>query len=499
MSGLKFMRSFPFIGLLTALGFLLLVSHLAGPIFSSSVPAVSAADRVNPLDVATALSDAFSNVANQTLPAVVTITTERVRTMDSMGGPGSLFPEFFDRFMNPRNNQRQREYRDTILGSGVIVGSNGIILTANHVVQDAENVSVLLSDDREFSAEIVGTDPETDIAVLRLDADKDLPFVPLGSSGNLKVGDWVLALGNPFAAGLRGSVTAGIISAQGRSGMGLTRYEDFIQTDAAINPGNSGGPLVNIHGEVIGINTAIASRSGGYQGIGFAIPIDLVGSVMDNIVTNGRVIRGWLGVYIRDLDASLREAFGMDSDQSGGVLVDQVVDGSPADDAGIEDGDIILELEGDPIADGNDLRFRTASYSPGTKISVRLLREGKRKNLKVELGELDSQTASSEPDDSNRDALASIGFEAANLDDNYRAELRLDDSIEGVVVLSVERLSPAAKGELRAGDVIIKANKDDIDSLDALLSIIADTDSGEVILLKVIANSTRRFVAIRMP
>ncbi len=500
MSETKLRRHMPLFGLMAALALLLLFSQFTGFPFATSVTPVAASGRLNPIDVATALSDAFSDVANKTLPAVVTITSERVRTVNSrFGGHGALFPDFFERFMNPNQGGQPREFRDTVLGSGVIVTSDGIVLTANHVVEDAENVSVLLSDDREYNAEIIGTDPETDIAVLRITDDNELPYVPLGSSSGLKVGDWVVALGNPFASGLRGSVTAGIISAQGRTGMGLTRYENFIQTDAAINPGNSGGPLVNLHSKVIGINTAIATRTGGYQGVGFAIPVDQVRSVMDNIITNGRVVRGWLGVYIRDLDDSLREAFGMNSNITTGVLIDQVVADSPADDAGLVDGDIILELDGQPVIDGNDLRFRTASYTPGTKIPLKVLRGGKRKTIKVELGELEAPAGSSEPEEGEPNALEDLGFEAADLDDNLRAELRLSDNIKGVVILSVEPFSPAADGQLQVGDVIIRANRNNVDDLSDLNEIINTTEPGQVILLKVINDSTNRFVAIRIP
>jgi serine protease Do len=477
----------------------LLIAVLITGQLLDKTPTASATIDKSSLNVATALSDAFAQVADQSLPAVVTITSERVVTVDSGMMGNSPFPDFFEHFMpSPRNNE-PREFRQNALGSGVIVRENGIVLTANHVVEDAENIKVILPDQREFDAEVVGTDPETDLAVLKVDADGSLPVIVMGSSANNRVGDWVLALGNPFGQGLAGSVTAGIISAKGRSDIGLTRYEDFIQTDAAINPGNSGGPLVNLHGELIGINTAIATRSGGYQGVGFAIPVDLVAMVMDNILTEGRVVRGWLGVYIRDLDSSLREAFAMDRKEVGGVLIDQVVDGSPADDAGLKDGDIILSMEGKSIADGNDLRFRTASFRPGSKIDVKVLREGKHKTIEVELGELESTAVATNDVEPEEDLLAGLGLELSDLTDEIRGELRLASDIDGVVVMSVENYSVAAEAGLRLGDVIIKAARHNVDDLGELMEIVEETPSGEILLLKVITNATRRFVAVRMP
>ena len=451
------------------------------------------------LDVATSLSNAFAQVADQSLPSVVTITSERVVTMGGSMGGASPFSDFFEHFMPSPHGQQPREYRQRALGSGVIVRGNGIILTANHVVENAENVHVVLSDAREFDAIVVGTDPETDLAVLRVDEAGTLPALRLGTSAHNRVGDWVLALGNPFGEGLAGTVTAGIISAKGRSGIGLSRYEDFIQTDAAINPGNSGGPLVNLRGELIGINTAIASRSGGYQGVGFAIPADLINTVMENILTDGRMVRGWLGVYIRDLDKSLREAFEMNSDETGGVLIDQVVEESPADKANLQDGDIILSIDGNGIEDGNDLRFRTASYRPGTKVEIRIIRNGKQKKIKVELGELPGTAANRQEVEAEENILDDLGLELRVLDDQIREELHISGDVEGVVVISIEGYSIAAEAGLRSGDVIVKADRRSISNLDDLMEIINDTDPGEVLLLKVITNSNRRFIAIRMP
>ncbi len=477
-------------------------SYLTQGFGSLATPASASPDQ-DPVEVAAALGQSFSEVADAVLPAVVTITSERVVTMNFGTGPSrSPFPDFFERFMphfRDRNSDpRTREFRQEALGSGVIVSQDGIVLTANHVVEDAARVKVLLSDDREFEAEVIGTDPSTDLAVLRLQSHDDLPWVPTGNSEALRVGEWVLAMGNPFGPGLRGSVTAGIVSAKGRSGIGLTRYEDFIQTDAAINPGNSGGPLVNLYGEVIGINTAIATRTGGYQGVGFAIPIDLAATVMDHILREGRMIRGWLGIYIRDLDPSLREAFGMDAQSRGGVLIQQVTEGSPAEEGGIQDGDIVLEIGGRPIESSEDLKLRVASITPGTEVEIALLRDGKRKKLDVRIGELEPEEPLAQVKE-DLDTLTELGLELAELDERWSQELGIDSDLTGLVVTQISPGTPAADADLRQYDVITHAQREPVRSLRDLKERIDELDAGEILLLKVVTQANRRFVALRMP
>ena len=280
--------------------------------------------------------------------------------------------------------------------------------------------------------------------------------------------------------------------------MGLTRYEDFIQTDAAINPGNSGGPLVNLHGELIGINTAIATRSGGYQGVGFAIPIELAGTVMNQILTEGRMIRGWLGVYIRDLDSSLREAFGVDPDERGGVLIQEVTEDSPAERGGIRDGDIILDIDGRTIEDSEALKLRVASIRPGTEVSVRVLREGGSKELEVKIGELEPPEEVAQVEE-ELDTLEGLGFQVTTLDDEWRPELGIDRDVEGVVVTSVEPGSAAAEADLREGDVITHALREPVGSVSELRRKLSGAEAGEILLLKVVTQTNRRFVALRVP
>jgi serine protease Do len=453
---------------------------------------------VDPVEIASALSDAFARVAERVQPAVVTINSEKVVKAEALGGyqnPG--MPDYFERFFGPfRRETPQREYRQRGLGSGFIVSADGVILTANHVVQSADKVRVRLFDDRELSAEIVGTDPKTDVAVLRVKTDDPLPTVTLGDSDDLRVGDWVVALGNPFGEGLRGTVTAGIISAKGRSRIGLADYEDFIQTDAAINPGNSGGPLVNLRGEVVGVNTAIASRTGGYQGVGFAVPIDMAARIKDAILSDGRVVRGWLGIYVGDLSESLREAFQVPG--KGGALVQQVVKDSPAETAGLKDGDILLELDGRPLVDGRDLRFAVAEMRPGARVELLVLRDGERRTVAVELGELDSEElAGREP--AADDPSGRLGFVVEDVTRDVRRELGLDGDVEGVVVTEVEPGSLAEDEGLRQGDVILEVDRRTTADLETFRDAVEKTGPGEILLLTVLSAGGQHFLALRMP
>jgi serine protease Do len=446
---------------------------------------------------AIALGDAFSAVAQDALPAVVTITSERVVATQLGPQPGGNMPGMFDDFFRRFHpDMGPREYRQRGLGSGFIVSGDGVILTCNHVVQDAQDVKVILSDGSEYTAAVIGTDPKTDVAILRVKADHSLPALRLGDSDALRVGEWVLALGNPFSQGLSGTVTAGIVSGMGRSRIGLTDYEDFIQTDAAINPGNSGGPLVNLHGEVIGLNSAIAGRSGGSQGVGFAIPVNLAKMVKESILTDGRVVRGWLGIYLGELTDELREAFKIDADQ--GVLVQQVQKESPAEKAGVLDGDVILELNGKPVEDVSSLRFRIAELRPGTEVVLALLRDGRRVAVTAKLEELEADAAAT-PQAESGDAMARLGFEVDELTDEWRAELQLDKNVIGVIVTDVGRTTPAEDDGLRPGDVIIEVGRDPVRSRSGFLRALNAVQPGQVVLLTVYSEANHRFVAIRMP
>src|SRR5499425_1992796 len=333
-----------------------------------------------------ALEDAFASVADHVMPAVVNVSVKAKRAPE--GGPSEspeseqrfrefFGPEFFERFF--RRRPPREEGRST--GSGVIVDGQGFILTNNHVVENAGEVEVRLSDDRKFKATIVGRDPKTDLAVLKIDtAGTVLPVAELGDSDKLRVGQWAIAIGNPF--GLDRTVTAGIISATGRTHVGVATYEAFIQTDASINPGNSGGPLLNLEGRVVGINTAIVSSG---QGIGFSIPINMAREIMTQLMAKGRVVRGWLGVSIQDLTDDLAAGFGASG--KGGVLVADVMKDSPAEAGGMRSGDIIVELGGVPVKEVTDLQKRVASIPPGQPAVLTVLRDRKPSKLSVKVGE----------------------------------------------------------------------------------------------------------------
>jgi serine protease Do len=417
---------------------------------------VKAAD----LDSLHQLSNAFSSISEKVNPSVVSVvSTMKIKVQQPGLSPFGNDP-FFDelrRFFGPDafpkyNVPEEREDERSGLGSGVIITDNGYILTNNHVVENADKIKVILSDKREFDAEITGRDPETDIAVIKINA-QNLPIVTLGDSDNARVGEWVLAIGNPF--GLQHTVTAGIISAVGRTGMGVTQYEDFIQTDAAINPGNSGGPLVNLDGEVIGINTFIFSRSGGYMGMGFAIPINMAKRIMEQLIEKGKITRGWFGVTIQDLDEELAKSLQLK--QTKGVVVRQVEIDSPADKAGINSNDIILKIDGKAIETTKQLMNIVASLTPGTEIKVIISRDSKEISKNVKIVEKKSLQEIAEKTDSTQ-SQDKLGIAVKELTKQLIEQYKLK-SEEGVVVIKVMPDSIAERAELREGDLIVKINE----------------------------------------
>ena len=438
------------------------------------------------------LSDAFSEVAAQAKPGVVALMTERKVSVDNPFS-GTPFRFYFDA---PRGRQPgERRYQHG-QGSGVIAGYNheSYIITNNHVVKGAEKIRVEMTDGRSFEATVVGTDPKTDIAVLRPDIE-DLPSVPLGDSDQVRVGEWVLAIGNPF--GLEHTVTSGIISALGRQNglLGLEGYEDFIQTDAAINPGNSGGALINLKGELVGINTAIVSGTGGYQGIGFAVPTNMVSHVMQNLIDYGEVRRGLLGVRIRDLDDEIAQAMGV---RKGiGVLIDQVIEDGPADDARLEHGDIILEVDGRSMPNAATLRNHISQTKPGTEVELLILRDGKKRTYQVVLGQLESKSevAADEPPTKR---TAKLGLEVQTLNRELAERLGYEGE-DGVIVTHIERGSPAARKGLRGGDLIIEINRTPVANLTEYEEGIDEVGPGEVILLRRLRSGRTSYIALRVP
>jgi len=443
------------------------------------------------------LSEAFKQVAKAVRPSVVNITS--VKRIEPVGQPqpfrppwfnqhpfGDFFGEdFFDRFFRFQIPKHGFERRG--LGTGVIIRNNGYILTNNHVVQDADAVTVKLSSGETHKAEVVGTDPKTDLAVIRVGA-KGLTSATLGDSARLEVGEWVLAVGNPF--GLEQTVTAGIVSATARANVGIAEYEDFIQTDAAINPGNSGGPLLNLKGEVIGINTAIVTRSGGYQGIGFAVPINMVKSIMESLIETGRVERGWLGVLIQDLDEDMAKSFKFKG--TDGVLVGDVTKDSPGEKAGLESGDIIVEYDGKAVGDVNHLRNLVAATSPDKEVALRVYRDGKEETIKVKVGRLDSAQAIAE----KKTGSAELGLSVQTLSPDLAQKMGVEEA-KGVVVTGVEPGSPAARVGIRPNDVILSVNGAEIPDAATFRSVLAKCNLADGLRMRVKTGGLTRFVFIK--
>src|SRR5262245_5749837 len=400
----------------------------------------------------------FTPIVKSALPSVVNISTSKkveVREGASpFSGPFRDFfgPDFFEQFGAPGP---PRERQENSLGSGVIVSSEGYILTNNHVVQGASDIDVVLSNERELKGRIIGGDAKTDIAVIKVD-EKNLPALTLGNSANVQVGDFALAIGNPFGVGQ--TVTMGIVGATSRGGLGIEHYEDFIQTDAAINPGNSGGALINVRGELIGINTAIVAGSGGSQGVGFAVPTSMARPVMEQILKQGKVIRGWLGVSVQTMTPELARSFG--SSTSHGALIGDVVPESPAARAGLRRGDIVLAVDGEPVADSRRLTLRISQAAPGTAVELKLLRDGREQNVRVTLGELpaEPERAGQTPEGQRGRGGALEGVAVDNLTLDIARQLNLPPQTRGVVVVQVRPEITAATA-LRRGDVIEEVNR----------------------------------------
>jgi len=457
-------------------------------------PATPAAVSPSP-PAATVSAPGFTEVAKAVTPAVVNITSRIARKHERMmrDPMDEFFRSPFSPFgfpFGPEGPMPPREPHRGGMGSGVIVSPDGYIITNNHVVDGANELMVTLTDKREFKAKIIGTDPKTDLAVVKIDAS-NLPYVRWGDSSKLQVGEYVLAIGNPF--GLNSTVTLGIVSALGRGHMGITQYEDFIQTDAAINPGNSGGALINTAGELVGINTAIVSQTGGYQGVGFAVPASMAKPVYESLVKTGKVVRGYLGVAIQDLTQDLAKSFGLK--QAKGALVSSIAEDSPAERAGIKQGDVIVAYQGQPIDDSSVLQREVTRTPVGTKATLKVIRDGREQEVTVTVGEQAETTKVASADSSAENALA--GVEVQSLDLQTARELGLRGKAQGVVVVNVEPDSLADRAGLAQGDVIKEINRQPIKSVRDYEKIVSNLKKDESALLLINRRGTALFITIK--
>jgi serine protease Do len=436
----------------------------------------------------------FAPVVKKVSPSVVKVfvaSTPKNVSYDGMLPDHPFFRRFFGDESAP--NQQRREVpapKQHGLGSGVIISEEGYILTNNHVVDNADEVKVALTDGREFTAKVVGKDPKTDIAVLKIDAS-NLPTITVANSDNIEVGDLVLAVGNPFGVGQ--TVTMGMVSATSRGNLGLD-YEDFIQTDAAINPGNSGGALVDAEGRLIGINTAILSRSGGNQGIGFAVPSNLARNVMESLVRDGRVVRGFLGVNIQDLTPALAKEFELE--RASGVVVADVTPNSPAAKAGVKSGDIIIEFDGRDIRDSRHLKLQVAQAAPGKTLPMTVLRDGKTRTLQVVPKELPGSELASKSGSSDSDDNGTLnGVAVADLEDAARAEMKVPSHVEGALVTDVRPDSPAFQAGLRPGDVILEIDRKAVTGAEDAVKL-TEKDDDKRSLLRIWSKGGTRYLVV---
>ncbi|MEZ5713978.1 MAG: Do family serine endopeptidase [Paracoccaceae bacterium] len=454
---------------------------------------------------AAARPDSFADLADQVSPAVVNITTSTVVAQGTGPGPivpeGSPFEDFFREFQDQNRDQGDRPRRSSALGSGFVISEDGYIVTNNHVIDGADEISIEFFSGETLDAKLIGTDPNTDIALLKVEADKPLPFVPFGNSDTARVGDWVMAMGNPLGQGF--SVSAGIVSQRGRALSGA--YDDYIQTDAAINRGNSGGPLFNMDGEVIGVNTAILSPNGGSIGIGFSMASNVVSKVVDQLKQFGETRRGWLGVRIQDVTDDVAEAIGLE--RAAGALVTDVPDG-PAKDGGMASGDVIMSFDGADVEDTRGLVRQVGNTEVGKTVRVVVFREGKTQTLKITLGrreEVEQAIPAAQPGGDQGDGNGPtekkmLGMTLSALDNDLRQQLDLGDKAEGLVVRDIDEMSEAYEKGLRAGDLITEAGQQKIKTIADLEGRVADAkEAGRKSLLLLVRRAgDPRFVAISL-
>ena len=474
-------------------GLLAITGHCSSPAAAAPPPPLTAAVTA-PVK---ALSDAYVAVAAHVRPAVVSVYSEKiVRTQAPEGFPfgDEFFRQFFGQ-QGPSRRQAPKEQRmpQRGMGSGMILDRAGHILTNYHVVKDADDLKIRLSDKRQFTAVLVSADPKTDVAVIRI-KDKvpaDLPMVQMGNSDQLQVGELVMAIGAPF--GLTQTVTTGIISAMGRSDVGIADYEDFLQTDAPINPGNSGGPLVNMKGEVIGMTSAIATSSGSSAGVGFAIPSNMINSMLPTLTKGGKIARGMLGVGIQDLNPALAKQFSLANDN--GALVTSVSSGSAAEKAGIKVGDVISGFNGKAIENVQELRNRVAGVTPGSKVKLEVMRAGKALDFMATIGEATGESAAAATEEAAPEQAGKLGLSAQPLTPELAQRYGLTDK-SGLLINDVEAGSPAAEAGLQEGDLILEANKKRVNKVSELQAALAESRKDGSILLLVKRKTATLFVAV---
>ena len=463
---------------------------LAGAGIGGAIEDNQAAGRAVPVAASTEASRSlpnFTELAKKVGPSVVNVSTTQVRRMaqdvPSPFGPGDPRNDLLERFFGGRIPRAPQPRQG--VGSGFIIDSDGTILTNYHVVGEAEKISVTLSDGKRYDAKVIGKDQKTDIAVIKIDAGRELPAVSLGDSDRLEVGEWVVAIGNPF--GLDHTVTSGIVSAKGRQ-IGAGPYDNFIQTDASINPGNSGGPLINLRGEVVGINTAIFSQTGGNIGIGFAIPTNSVKDLLPQLKDKGRVVRGYLGTTVQKITPEIANSLGIK--ESGGALVADVVSGSPAEKAGIKTGDVIIEFNRKEIKDSSDLPPVVARVEPGTTVQLKVLREGKQVSLPITVGELKDNEIVASAQESD------LGLSVQPVTPDIAQSLGLERA-EGLVVSSVKPGSAAEEAGLRSGDVITQINRRPVKNLAEYNREMARNEKGKPVLFLVRRGQSSLFLALK--
>ena len=436
----------------------------------------------------------FTRVVENVTPAVANISAERTVTGTFPGFEWRFEGPFEDLFKDFFRGTPRPQQRTQTLGSGFFISADGYLVTNYHVIRNASDIVVKLTNKQEFTGdevEIVGTDPRTDIALLKIDNGDKLPYLTLGNSDDVKVGDWAIAFGNPFH--LEGTVTVGVISAKGRAGIALPEgpdFQSFLQTDAAINPGNSGGPLVNIHGEVIGINTAITSPSGGNVGIGFAIPANLAKSVIEELKSQGKVTRGYLGVYLQEITVDLKEA--MDLPSLDGVLISEVVNSTPADRAGIKAGDVITEFDGKDVKDMASFRILVASTEVGKTVKIKVFRDGKQKELKVTIGEMPETVSSAEEAPEQEYEL---GLRVVNVSDP-RAQRFEPQATTGVIIIDIRSGTPAEKAGFAVGDVIMGIGDKKISDVETYRDAVTDLKSGKPVIFHVQRGERKLYIAV---